>query len=125
MPVARTTFQPTQVVTMGDREYAELLRQGLIYSGSSVLYGSFLGYTDGPPVPMTGVTIGIKTSPGAVTTLATTSTGVVQVGVGSYRYAWSHEGVDPGDYLVTWTGVDPDDVTVTATETVTVEAEEA
>lgn len=57
-----------------------------------------------------GVTIGITQSgapdSGSGTPVATTSTGIIQLGMGLLQYTWNpSESTAPGSYLVTWTGV--------------------
>jgi hypothetical protein len=62
------------------------------------------------------VTIGITQSgaadSGTGTPVATTSTGITELGMGLERYLWSvPAGQAPGSYLVTWTGVRASDST--------------
>lgn len=69
-----------------------------------------------------GVTIGITASgapdSGQGTPVATTATGITELGMGLYQYNWSvPESTVPGTYLVTWTGVRASDsTTVTYTQ---------
>ena len=73
-----------------------------------------------------GVTISITQSgaadSGTGTPVATTSTGVQQLGMGLCQYEWSvPAGQAPGTYLVTWTGTRASDgTTVTYTQVATV-----
>lgn len=90
----------------------------------SVVFESFVDSNIG--VAASSVTIGIAAS-GAVdggtgTPVATTSTGVVNEGIGRYQYAWNPAtNVAPGTYKVTWTGVrSSDNTTVTYVQNVTV-----
>ena len=66
----------------------------------------------------TGVTVGIAASTaadsGSGTPVATTGTGVTELGMGLFSYTWSVlESQAPGSYLVTWTGTRLSDNTVT------------
>jgi hypothetical protein len=64
----------------------------------------------------TGVTIGIAASgapdSGSGTPVATTSTGVTELGMGLFTYTWDvPQATVPGSYLVTWTGTRASDST--------------
>lgn len=64
-----------------------------------------------------GVTIGITASgasdSGTGTPVATTSTGITELGMGLFTYTWNPPATQaPGSYLVTWTGTRASDNTV-------------
>src|ERR1035438_614161 len=80
---------------------------------------------------VSGVTIGITAS-GAVdgglgTPVAVTGDGITVEGMGLCTYTWAvPEDVEPGSYVVTWTGIrDTDSMTVTYTQAVNVAADPA
>lgn len=81
------------------------------------LTAEFLTSAGGPLVDATDLTITITDPNGAVEVPATSS-GIVHVSTGVYRYAWTIPADAPaGDHLVLWSG---DSGTVTATDLVTV-----
>lgn len=94
----------------------------IVLQGADItLVSTWFEYPSGPPVDLTGVTVGITSADGATTVLAATSTGVTHPDDGVYTYVWSVPvGQTPGGYLVTWSGTKPGGGTVTATELVTV-----
>lgn len=90
----------------------------------SVVFESFVDSNVG--VTASGVTIEITASGaadgGTGTPVPTTSSGVVNEGVGRYQYTWTvPTTVQPGTYSVVWSGIrSSDNVTVTYTQNVTV-----
>ena len=81
------------------------------------LTAEFLTSIGGPLVDATDLTITISDPDGNIE-LPTTSSGIVHVSTGLYRYAWTIPANAPaGDHVVLWSG---DGGTVTATDLVTV-----
>lgn len=120
MVLARVTFQPSVVYDMELSEFNSLLASHLIYVDWRDLYVNWLVYSDGPPAAVAAVSIQIKNAALDVV-LATTSSGVIQVGAGAYIYRWANAGIPaPGTYSILWSALDADGITCTATDTVTV-----
>jgi hypothetical protein len=89
-----------------------------VFPGGSVVFDVvFETYVNsGQACSASGVTIGIAASgapdSGSGTPLATTSTGVTNLGTGLYTYTWNPAAsITPGSYLVTWTGTRASDST--------------
>lgn len=125
MPLVRVTQNPSEVLTVSATELADLEAQGIVYDDYEDLYVNFYNYDGGcaaelaayPSIEIVGP------APSNTAVVAETTTGVVHISTGAYRYRWREEGQlapDSGTYTVTWTGIDVNDVEVTATEEVVV-----
>ncbi|MEU9557979.1 hypothetical protein [Streptomyces fumanus] len=94
-------------------------------AGQSVaLLSQWYAYDGGPLTDLdTTPTITITAIATGTVALATTSTGITHLGVGSYGYVWTPAAdLAPGSYLAQWEGLAAG-VPVTAPETITVEAQ--
>jgi hypothetical protein len=86
--------------------------------GQSILICLFETYVNsGEACAASGVTITIAASgasdSGSGTPVATTSTGILEQGMGLFQYTWNvPANQEPGSYLVTWSGVRASDSTL-------------
>lgn len=88
---------------------------------ANTLLVEWRAYAGGPYAAVTGVTIAVTPLAGGAPVLAATAVGVTTPATGINAYVWSPAGsLEPGEYVVQWTGTDPESETVGATEIVTV-----
>lgn len=121
MALLRLTIRPWETVDVDATQALDLQRQGLVYTGNSVVYVNFYTYQGGPAADVGGLTVAVTKSSTPV--FGPSADGISHIGTGAYGWMWGEDHrTGPGDYLIGWDATDAQDTAVHAEETITLGA---